>query len=63
MIDRGNSASTRLRQSRTRTRLRRPLIRKLLEFVDEHETEAAAANGVLPHPVSALRADLARLIN
>jgi hypothetical protein len=63
MIYRGNSGSTRLRQSRTRTRLQRPLIRKLLQFVDEHETADAAANGALPHPVSALRADLARLIN
>jgi hypothetical protein len=63
MIYRGNSAPTRPRQSWTRTRFRRLPIPKLLELLDEYETELAAADGVLPHPVSTLRADLARLIN
>jgi hypothetical protein len=45
------------------TRLRRLPIPKLLRLLDEYETELADADGVLPHPVSTLRADLARLIS
>jgi hypothetical protein len=44
-----------------RIRFRR--LPKLLELLDQYETEIAAADGVLPHPVSTLRADLAQLIS
>ena len=44
-------------------RLRRPSVPQLLEHIDRLETEVASANGRLSHPTSALRADLARLIN
>jgi hypothetical protein len=46
-----------------RSRVRRLPVPRLLKILDEIETEVAAAHGVLPHPVSLLRADLAQLVD
>ena len=42
---------------------RRLPVPKLLELLDAYETGVAAVSGVLPHPVSSLRAHLARLVD
>jgi hypothetical protein len=47
---------------RPAVRIRFRRLPKLLELLDAYETEIAAADGALPHPVSALRADLAQLL-
>jgi hypothetical protein len=60
---RSNEMNTVLTTKKPAAQIRFRRLPKLLELLDQFETEKAAADGVLPHPVSTLRADLARLIS